>query len=58
MTVYNQYRVTFTHSAPVIISALNRKYAINKAIFQLRNWDGFNTKTQKRKCIVSCKLFG
>lgn len=50
------YRVTFTHSAPIILNfCYSRNNAIDKAVLQLRNWDGKITKTQKRKCIVSAK---
>lgn len=55
--ITNSYRVEFTHSAPITIKyAHSRAYAIDKAISQLRDWEGKTTKTQKRKCIVSCKI--
>lgn len=52
------YRVSFTHSAPMLVQYCNsREDAIRKAILRLRDWDGKTTKTQKRKCIVSAKIY-
>ena len=57
MHEYYEYVIKFTDSAPVIVDALSRRDAINKALsstsFPL--YKSYKSRAEQRKSIISCR---
>ena len=61
MSQYNHYNYTveFKHHSPITVTrCINRKDAIDRAVNQLRNWSGINTKTAKKQAVTHARRTG